>query len=97
MKTAIAVVGGLGLLAVAGVALAASKDEESKREIWLINGQRYAIAYRVQGPGFDVSMFPGFCNFSALTDLGAEVQFTADWCAANTLWQVPDSVAIGEV
>jgi hypothetical protein len=109
MRPVIALVAGLGVLAVGGVALAASQDDEPRR-IWLIKGTRYAIVHRIAGAGWDASMYPGFCNFSqpVITGQGTEnpqgvaynyteVQFMADWCITNLQWDVPDNVAINEV
>ena len=101
----------LGGLIIGGVALGlflwANAHEETKRRMWLINGIRYAIAARMTGPGWDASMFPGFCNFSepVMTGQGetsagvrwVEVQFTANWCQANLQWDVPENISISEV
>jgi len=100
MRPVVALVAGLGVLAVGGVALAASQDDEPRR-IWLIKGTRYAIVHRIAGAGWDASMYPGFCNFSQPVIIGqgsnfTEVQFTADWCIANLQWDVPPNVAIAE-
>lgn len=92
-----------GALAVLGYL--AFREEDEERTIWLIQGKRYAIAHRVQGPGWDVSMYPGFCNFTdpAITAEGtgpvawAEVQFSAEWCAPNQEFEVPTDMAITEV
>jgi hypothetical protein len=93
---ALAVVGGFAYLLLEG-----DENGESVREIWLVNGARYVVSVRLQGPGFDVSMFPGFCQFDqpmAQQVNGLyEVTFHANWCAANTLWLVPDNVQIAQV
>jgi hypothetical protein len=99
-------------LTIGGVALVASAATMAEdRKIWLINGKRYALVHRFTGPGWDASMYPGFCDFSepvltsnpsytypqSPTVVGmVEVQFMANWCAANTHWQVPDEIAIAE-
>lgn len=98
------------ILVGAGVGLAlwaAMKDDENPRSMWLINGKRYAIVHRITGPGWAATMYPGFCNFSEPVITGqntnargqawTEVQFTANWCAANTQFVVPESMAISEV
>lgn len=92
--------GGLGL----GVLwLIMHPADASKREIWLINGKRYAVVHRIHGPGWDASMYPGFCNFSEPVITGqpsvgvTEVQFEANWCTTNTLFQAPPEMAISEV
>lgn len=84
--------------------LASSQDETDGRTINLVKGKRYAIAHRIMGPGWDASMYPGFCAFSnpVVTAQGTgpvftEVQFTAEWCAANMVWSVPNEIAISEV
>lgn len=94
----------LGVGAVFGLGwLVMHPANPKKREIWLINGKRYAIVQRIQGPGWDPSMWPGFCNFSqpviTVDTNGAyftEVQFTANWCTKNTLFVAPPNVAIAE-
>lgn len=80
------------------------RDESNQRQITLVRGKRYAIVHRVQGPGWDASMYPGFCNFSTPVVTGqgrgpvfTEVQFTAEWCAANMVWSVPQDIAIAEL
>lgn len=90
-----------GGLAALGLAVASKKPPASSRDIWLINGKRYAIAHRIVGPGWDASLYPGFCNFSTPVITGqignaTEVQFEADWCAQNTLFTAPDNMAITE-
>lgn len=100
----------IGTVAVVGTALAvlgymAFRDEEQDRTIWLIQGKRYAVAHRIQGPGWAAEMYPGFCNFSdpVITAEGGEavawgeVQFTAEWCAPNQEFDVPSEMAITEV
>ena len=114
MKALVAVgVGALVVAGIAGVAYAASKDDEDRR-IWLIKGRRYALAARMTGPGWDASMFPGFCEFSQPTmntpagqilhdasgkdyPIVTEVQFTARWCSETVQWDVPSNIAIAEV
>lgn len=98
-------------LVVGGLALgfffwSTMRDGADSRVMNLVRGKRYAIVHRVRGPGWDASMYPGFCNFSTpvVTGQGStrggawtEVQFTAEWCAANMRWDVPADVAIAEV
>lgn len=96
----------LGVAALAGFAwLVTHPANPKKREIWLINGKHYGVVHRIHGPGWDASMYPGFCNFSrpVITGQGSdangaytEVQFTANWCTKNTLFVVPDNMAIAE-
>lgn len=97
----------LFLFGAAGLALflwASSRDETDGRTINLVRGKRYAISHRIMGPGWDASMYPGFCNFSSpvVTGQGSgpvftEVQFTAEWCANNMVWSVPNEIAIAEM
>lgn len=102
---ALLVVGGTVVALGALALLAGSEAESDDRGFWLIKGKRYAIAHRIQGPGWDATMYPGFCNFSqpAITAEGtdptawAEVQFSAEWCAENTQFQVPENLSIAEV
>jgi len=91
----IAVMAGLGAIAL----FAVNDDEADSRTIHLIKGVRYAVAVRITGPGFDPSMFPGFCNFSqpVITAEGngwGEVQFSAVWCAENQAFEAPENMAI---
>lgn len=102
----------LATVAIAGAALGglaflaseASASEDGERLFWLIQGKRYAISHRLY-VGWSVDLYPGFCNFSqpAVTASGtapaawAEVQFTADWCAPNRQFSVPQDMAIVEV
>lgn len=92
---------GLGALAVIGLLAWGGRDSNTVREIWLINGARYALAFRTNSPGWDSSLFPGFCEFSSPVvnpgDGYYEVQFTAQWCTVNTLWQVPENIAVSQV
>jgi hypothetical protein len=87
----------LGAALLAGLGFLVWKDKHG-RTIRLVNGRRYAVAFRTNAPGFDVSMFPGFCEFSQPVLLQSqnyyEVQFTAQWCAANTDWDVPEGIAV---
>lgn len=93
----------VGGAAIGGLLLFALHDDNADgRTVMLVQGKRYAIAHRITGPGWDVSMYPGFCNFSdpVITAEGngwGEVQFEADWCATNRSWDVPAELAIAEV
>lgn len=93
-----AIIGGGTLLAW----LAAHSEGGSDRTIMLVQGKRYAITHRIVGPGWSADLYPGFCNFTQrmITAEGngwAEVQFMADWCAANRSFDVPSEMAITEV
>lgn len=105
MPAALLVVGGT-VAALGALALLVNDSEgDAGRSFWLIQGKRYAISHRIAGPGWDASMYPGFCNFSepVMTASGmgptawAEVQFTAEWCAPNKQFVVPVDMAIAEV
>lgn len=98
------IVGGVGLAALVGFAMT-EDGTTHPREIWLINGKTYVVSHRIHGAGWDASMYPGFCSFSepVITGQGGtgqtsytEVQFKANWCMQNTLWQVPPELAIAE-
>lgn len=101
--SALVVIGGLAL-AVGGIALLAKSEQDSDREFWLIRGKRYYLTHQLTGPGWDASMYPGFCNFSQPGLSGQNTPenpmvatFTAEWCAPNEKFTVPDNLAIVEV
>lgn len=101
----VAALGGLALLAGE-----ASASEGNPRAFWLIQGKRYYIVHRLTGsqwndilslPNGWQGFYPGFCNMSTPTVGGPgapliDVQFSADWCAANYQWIVPEGIAITE-
>jgi hypothetical protein len=99
----------LGAALLAGLGYLVWSDKASGRKILLVNGTRYALVYRSPQPGVDLTMFGGFCEFSDIVGTAGpvytadtlearwEFQFSAQWCAANTVWTVPDDIAITEL
>lgn len=92
----VAIVGGLGVLA-----LLASNESEG-RGMWLIQGKTYSFTAKLEGPGWAAEQYPGFCNFSVpvVVQEGpgwAVLQWTADWCAPNRQFIVPDNFTVTEV
>lgn len=95
----------IGAAALGGIALLARNakaDGSTSREMWLINGTTYTITHHIVGPGWAPELYPGFCNLTTpnIVQEGpgwGVVQFQAQWCAANRLFEVPESMSISEV
>lgn len=102
----VAAIGGLALLA----GEASASESSNPRAFWLIKGKSYYIVHRLTGaqwsdiltlPSGWQSFYPGFCNMGVPTVTGAnaplvDVNFSAEWCAENYQWIVPEGIAITE-
>ena len=111
MNLVIPVIGAAVVLGgIAALAMADDTDSQS-REMWLIKNKSYYIVHQMTGLLVGVPFNPttyheryaGFCNFSPPTVTGANtesspliVTFTAQWCAENTLFDVPENMAVTE-